>query len=244
MPSSLIFAALAAAWLVVLVPMVAKRRQEVARTAESTLASRVLPRSAPQRPHRGHGQEVPMTGEGMTDRAQPPDERRYRPGRGGYDPEAAALAARARYVYRQRVVIGLLAAAVVVLGLALVASSAFWWLQVLLDLLLVAYLGYLRRQVRIEDEVRNRRAARLAGSRAQHDDYAERETFAAPDEDLDELEELEAEDERAAESPVREPEPQRPVHPTAVAVEVDDEDPEFAELDPSFEPPYRRAVGE
>ena len=33
MPSSLIFAALAAAWLVVLVPMVAKRRQEVVRTA-------------------------------------------------------------------------------------------------------------------------------------------------------------------------------------------------------------------
>src|SRR5262245_6164468 len=43
-PSSLIFAALAGAWLVVLVPMVAKRRREVVRTAESALAARVLRR--------------------------------------------------------------------------------------------------------------------------------------------------------------------------------------------------------
>jgi hypothetical protein len=234
-PSSLIFAALAAAWLVVLVPMVAKRRQEVARTAESTLASRVLRRPAPNRPRRRHGQEVPMTGEWIADGATP-EERRYRPGRGGYDPEAAALAARARYVYRQRVVVGLLAAAVVTLGLALAASSAFWWLQVVLDLLLVAYLGYLRRQVQIEDEVRNRRAARLAGSRA----AAPRQEPAAPE--YAEKPEYD-EEQHPAEPPAR-PEPPRKAHPTAVAVEVDDEDPEFAELNPSFEPPYRRAVGE
>jgi hypothetical protein len=234
-PSSLIFAALAAAWLVVLVPMVAKRRQEVARTAESTLASRVLRRPAPNRPRRRHGQEVPMTGEWIADGATP-EERRYRPGRGGYDPEAAALAARARYVYRQRVVVGLLAAAVVTLGLALAASSAFWWLQVVLDLLLVAYLGYLRRQVQIEDEVRNRRAARLAGSRA----AAPRQEPAAPEY----AEEPEYDEEQHTAEPPARPEPPRKAHPTAVAVEVDDEDPEFAELNPSFEPPYRRAVGE
>lgn len=236
MPSSLIFAALAAAWLVVLVPMVAKRRQVVARTAESTLASRVLRRPAPNRRNRGHGQEVPMTGEWTADQATPPEERRYRPGRGGYDPEAAALAARARYVYRQRVVIGLLAAAVVTLVLALLASSAFWWPQVLLDLLLVAYLGYLRRQVQIEEEVRNRRAARLAGSRA-----------AAPRQDAvasEQVTEWEGDEDVAAEPPPHPAEPPRQTHPTAVAVEVDDEDPAFAELDPSFEPPYRRAVGE
>src|SRR5699024_10709866 len=42
MPSSLIIVALAAAWLVVLVPMVARRRQEVARPADSALSARVV----------------------------------------------------------------------------------------------------------------------------------------------------------------------------------------------------------
>ena len=44
MPSSLVFAALALAWLVILVPMVARRRREVVRTADSALAARVLDR--------------------------------------------------------------------------------------------------------------------------------------------------------------------------------------------------------
>ncbi|HEX2300831.1 MAG TPA: hypothetical protein VHH34_20375, partial [Pseudonocardiaceae bacterium] len=85
MPSSLIVAALAAAWLVVLVPMVAKRRQEVTRIAESALASRVLRR---QRNHRAvctHDQEVPMTGDRLAEPDVASSERRYRPGRGGYD---------------------------------------------------------------------------------------------------------------------------------------------------------------
>src|SRR4051794_14599551 len=42
MPSSVIIVALAAAWLVVLVPMVARRRQQGARTADSALAARVV----------------------------------------------------------------------------------------------------------------------------------------------------------------------------------------------------------
>ena len=42
MPSSLIIVALVVAWLLVLVPIVARRRQEVARTADSTLAARVV----------------------------------------------------------------------------------------------------------------------------------------------------------------------------------------------------------
>ena len=42
MPSSLIIVALAAAWLVVLVPMVARKRQAVAQTADTELAARVV----------------------------------------------------------------------------------------------------------------------------------------------------------------------------------------------------------
>ncbi|MGH8964295.1 MAG: gephyrin-like molybdotransferase receptor GlpR, partial [Actinomycetes bacterium] len=166
MPSSLIFAALAAAWLIVLVPMVAKRRQEVVRTAEAALASRVLRR--PDLPHAAlrHDQEVRMASERIAERDPALNERRYRPGRGGYDPEVAAQVARAKYVFRQRVVLGLAVAAVVTLVLALAASSLLWWAHAALDLAVIGYLGYLRRQVRIEEEVRQRRAARLAGSRA------------------------------------------------------------------------------
>src|SRR5829696_1125191 len=111
MPSSLVFAALALAWLVILVPMVARRRREVVRTADSALTARVLHRGG--HPGRRAGtdpaagplrrEEVPMS-EPMGGEA----DRRYRPGRGGFDPEAAELAARARYGFRQRVVLGLL----------------------------------------------------------------------------------------------------------------------------------------
>jgi hypothetical protein len=90
---------------------------------------------------------------------------RYRPGRGGFDPEAAAVTARARYAFRQRVVLGLLVTAVLSAVVALVAVTALWWLHVAADLALVGYLVYLRRQVRMEESIRHRRAARMAGTR-------------------------------------------------------------------------------
>ncbi len=229
MPSSLIFAALAAAWLVVLVPMVAKRRQEVVRTAESALASRVLHRPVPSRVVHEHGQQVRMIDERIAQRESILDEHRYRSGRGGYDPEVAAQLAREKYALRQRVVLGLAVAAVASLVLAYTASSLLWWVHVTLDLALVGYLGYLRRQVRIEDEVRRRRAARAAGSRAS--------ARVSPDV---------AEEGRHTGDPVQEPSaaPSSVPQHTAVALDLDDEDPTFDELQPAFKPPYRRAVGE
>jgi len=235
-PSSLIFAALVAAWLVVLVPMVAKRRQEVVRTAESALASRILHRPGPPRVAHEHGQQVRMIGERIAQRESILDEHRYRSGRGGYDPEVAAQLAREKYTFRQRVVLALAVAAVASLVLAYTASSLLWWVHVALDLALVGYLGYLRRQVRIEDEVRRRRAARAAGSRTaglapevRHDVAADghRGEGADPESSLERP---------AAPSSV-------PQH-TAVALDLDDEDPTFVELQPAFKPPYRRAVGE
>lgn len=90
---------------------------------------------------------------------------RYRPGRGGFDPEAAELTARARYAMRQRIVVGLLVVAVVTAVLAVVVAPGWWWAQGLTDLALVGYLVYLRRQVRMEESIRLRRAARMAGTR-------------------------------------------------------------------------------
>lgn len=165
--------------------------------------------------------------------------RRYRPGRGGFDPEAAALAARATYARRQRIVLILLASAVVTALLAGFAWSPLWWVHALVDASLVGYLTYLRRQVRIEDDVRNRRLARMNGGRLAEP---------APDEDADYDDGYYDEDPDA----VDEVEQRRGAGrsgsvaslPHAVPVELDDEDPLFDELDERTWEPYRRAAGE
>jgi len=166
---------------------------------------------------------------------EPEPEWRYRPGRGGFDPDAAYLAARAKYGFRQRVVLAMLLLAVISALVAGFALAAVWWAHGVLDLALVCYLGYLRRQVRIEEEIRQRRFARMAQARRAHARAAAR-VAAEP----------EAE---PAPMPHREPAPRasappRINRPGAVVVEVDDEDPAFDELDEPGSLPYRRAAGE
>lgn len=160
--------------------------------------------------------------------------RRYRPGRGGFDPEAAALAARTKYARRQRIVLAMLLTAVVTAVVAAMAWPVLWWAHVLVDLVLVGYLTYLRRQVRIEEDIRGRRLARLSGeSEAEsrsHDDAPETAEYVE-----------EASDDDRADA--REPSWADPA-PRAVMVEVDDEDPMFDELDERTWRPYRRASGE
>ncbi|MGI9003206.1 MAG: divisome protein SepX/GlpR [Pseudonocardia sp.] len=223
MPSSMIFASLVVLWLLILVPAVARRRQEVARPSVAALSGRVLdrpwqrrelevdpmdevdqPRHVPTRPDREDGPRLPVarTEDWWRDDEPVPaavpltdddrdewdedgdhDDRwerpppRYRPGRGGFDPEVAALAARARYAFRQRVVLTML---ILALGTGVIAAMAIpglWWLHAAVDVVLVGYLVYLRRQVRLEDAIRERRAARMAGTRRQQ---------AAEDPELDE----------------------------------------------------------
>jgi hypothetical protein len=124
--------------------------------------------------HDGEPEEEPAGSRGVDPAERPGDaeERewqrppaRYRPGRGGFDAEAAALTARARYAFRQRVVIGLLVGAVATALIAVIALPALWWPHALIDVSLVSYLVYLRRQVRMEEAIRERRAARMAGTR-------------------------------------------------------------------------------
>ncbi|MGD9529542.1 MAG: hypothetical protein AB7V44_22490, partial [Pseudonocardia sp.] len=90
---------------------------------------------------------------------------RYRPGRGGFDPAAAARAARAKYAFRQRMVLTLLVAAVVTAVAAGFLGTPMWWAHAAVDLVLVGYLVHLRRLVRMEEAIRARRAARMAGAR-------------------------------------------------------------------------------
>jgi hypothetical protein len=257
MPSSLIIVALAVAWLMILVPMIARRRQEVAKTADSALAARVV-RSGSTAGVAKEESDVADTGRGGTDRAdehyreprpRPPqpaetepvedegaeyEPRPYRPGRGGFDPRAAAAVARARYAFRQRVVLFLLFIAVATALFAGWAMPVAWWAHGADDLLLVCYLTYLRRQVRIEEEIRQRRLARLAAARRRPaaDEQTGPMTAAAPD------------DGTVTRITVAAPHRTRPDTPNLVVVEIDDEDPRFEELESLREMPYRRAAGE
>lgn len=371
MPSSVVFAALVLAWLVVLVPVVARRRQMVPRPAEADLSARVLPRSAgaplieevpvttaqadartgrtvaagggagtggtatatvlaeraDETPEAldaeldleaQHDEDLedledfddldderdeldgdprPAGRERVLRRAPHPDDdeyledeflddeyldddleddepvgeralRTYRPGRGGFDPDAAAAAARARYTFRQRVALGLIAVAVLSALAALVVSSAMWWLHVAADVVLVGYLAFLRRQTRIEEEVRVRRAARLSGERralearrarqAEHEarmagmhDQGRREQdwidgeYEADDLDDDERARFEDEELRAAAAP-RWAAPRTPAPPVPDDLELvddTDDDPAFHDLDGERSYGYRRAAG-
>lgn len=174
MPSSLIFAGLVATWLAVFVPMTARRRKQMTRPSDTAMSSRVLERPVRTRP-RGSARVGPGTeevGESMNDHAG--QDARYRPGRGGFDPEAAELAARARYTFRQRMVLGLVLLAVVsaLVAWGLSVPEA-WWVHGGADVVLVAYLVNLRRQVRLENAIRARRAARQAGSRSVRGDHGD-----------------------------------------------------------------------
>jgi hypothetical protein len=60
---------------------------------------------------------------------------------------------------------------------AAISVPTVWWLHGVVDVMLVGYLVYLRRQVRLEEAIRERRAARMAGTRR---------TQSADDPELDE----------------------------------------------------------
>ncbi|MFI9010554.1 gephyrin-like molybdotransferase receptor GlpR [Actinosynnema sp. NPDC053489] len=228
MPSSLIVVGLVVAWLVVLVPMVARKRADASR-------------GGLEEGYDGMPEDVDF--EDYDDYDEPDDfveHRPFRPGRGGYDPETAAIVAQARYAFRRRVVGTLLLLALVTGVVAGVLYPVVWWGHAAVDVTLVSYLAYLRRQVRIEEEVRARRAARLAQSRrrpgARPGQAARPTTAGAPS----------AESGQQRDQPGRSAQPRYPhqPHPGTVVVDLDDEDPLFVELEGPETLPYRRAAGE
>ncbi|MEV4598491.1 gephyrin-like molybdotransferase receptor GlpR [Amycolatopsis sp. NPDC049253] len=284
MPSSVIIVALAAAWLVVLVPMVARKRQQVARTPSSALAARVV-RSGGAR---NEGQEEfavsesakpsveddlaeleaeldadleeeepepePLPQPAADVRDEPARSRPgYRPGRGGFDPEAAEIAARAKYAFRQRIVVILLILAVASAAFAGFVMSVVWWGNAVVDVILVGYLAYLRRQVRIENDIRQRRMARYsrevreareplpAPRRTERPAAAASAPAPVASEEDDHVEVVSPTPREIVE---RKPSPMSRIRRQAVVVDLDDEDPAFEELDEPGTSPYRRAVGE
>ncbi|WP_439663126.1 divisome protein SepX/GlpR [Lentzea sp. HUAS TT2] len=235
MPSSLIIVALVVAWLVVLVPMMARKRQESARSV---------------------GEEYDAMPDAEYDDIHDIDddyfdeeeyvERPFRRGRGGYDPEAAVLVAQAKYAFRRRVVAFLLVAAVASGIVAGVFYAKLWYGHAALDLLLVGYLTYLRRQVRIEEEIRARRLARLQQVRRRRATGPQQQEVAAAEPVQPVVEELETTKVEVVEDrPALPPLPrfQHHVRPGTIPVDSDDEDPVFVELEGLESLRYRGAVG-
>ena len=127
-----------------------------------------------------------------------------RRGRGAYDPMADRLAAQQRAHARQRTALILVALSVVAVITALLTVPAVWWFAGGSVLLLVAYLTYLRRQVRLEESLRRRRVERMRRAR-----------LGVESREDDELSIV----------------PPRLRRPGAVVLEIDDEDPAFDVLD-------------
>lgn len=116
---------------------------------------------------------------------------------------AAAVSAR-KYRFRKRVLSGMLAILMVSALLAFTVASAAWWMFGATATAAVLYLGYLRRQTRIEEQVRRRRARRMARSRLGVENTADREMDIVP---------------------------ARLRRPGAAVLEIDDEDPVFEHLE-------------
>ncbi|KUH92717.1 gephyrin-like molybdotransferase receptor GlpR [Mycobacterium sp. IS-3022] len=121
-----------------------------------------------------------------------------------YESKTAAAVSERKYKFRKRM---LTAMGVLLVGSAVAAytvSSGLWWLCGAVGAITVLYLGYLRRQTRIEERLRRRRAQRIARSRLGVENTDDREFDVVPS---------------------------RLRRPGSVVLEIDDEDPIFEHLD-------------
>lgn len=124
--------------------------------------------------------------------------------RGRYESKAAIAAAARKYRFRSRMLSGM-GLATLLTGIAAFAlSPSMWWLCAAVGTVTVLYLAYLRRQTRIEEQLRRRRAHRMMRSRhgveSTHDD------------EFDVV-------------------PSRLRRPGSVVLDIDDEDPIFEHLE-------------
>ena len=130
--------------------------------------------------------------------------------RNRFDPDKAAAAATRKYAARKRVLMVMALALVLSATAAFLLTSSAWWFFGAMSAVTVLYLGYLRRQTRIEERVRRRRMQRMARSQLGVENTYDREYDVVPS---------------------------RLRRPGAVVLEIDDEDPIFEHLDYA---PYAR----
>ena len=138
-------------------------------------------------------------GEEPSRTATPAFDRRYR-----YDADKAAAVVARKYAARKRVLMLMALTLVLSAATAFLLTSAAWWFFSIVSAVTVLYLGYLRRQTRIEERVRRRRMQRMARSQLGVENTHDREYDVVPS---------------------------RLRRPGAVVLEIDDEDPIFEHLD-------------
>ena len=123
---------------------------------------------------------------------------------------AAAVSAR-KYRFRKRVLTALAAVMALTAVLSFTVSSGLWWACGATATVTILYLAYLRRQTRIEEQVRRRRLRRMARSGESGEggeSFAERRGGRNADDVGARLR-----------------------RPGAVVLDIDDEDPVFEHLD-------------
>jgi hypothetical protein len=121
-----------------------------------------------------------------------------------YESKTAAAVSARKYKFRKRVLMVMAALSVASAAAAFLVSPTFWWACGSVGAVTVLYLGYLRRQTRIEERVRRRRAQRMMRSRLGVESTQDTEFDVVPS---------------------------RLRRPGAVVLEIDDEDPVFEHLD-------------
>ncbi len=137
--------------------------------------------------------------------ASPGSDRRHR-----YDADKAAAVTARKYAARRRVLMVMALTLVLSAMTAFLLTSSAWWFFSVASAVTVLYLGYLRKQTRIEERVRRRRSQRMARSQLGVENTYDREYDVVPS---------------------------RLRRPGAVVLEIDDEDPVFEHLDYA---PYAR----
>ncbi len=127
-----------------------------------------------------------------------------------YDSDTAAAVSARKYAFRKRVLTVMALTLAGSAATAFLLTSAAWWFCSSTAAVTMLYLGYLRRQTRIEERVQRRRVQRIARSRLGVENTYDREFDVVPS---------------------------RLRRPGAVVLEIDDEDPIFEHLDYA---PYAR----
>lgn len=121
-----------------------------------------------------------------------------------HESKTAAAVSERKYRFRKRMLTALGVLLVTTAAAAFTLSPTLWWLCGAVSGFTVLYLGYLRRQTRIEERLRRRRAQRIARSRLGVENTDDREFDVVP---------------------------ARLRRPGSVVLEIDDEDPIFEHLD-------------
>jgi hypothetical protein len=121
-----------------------------------------------------------------------------------YESKTAEVVSARKYLFRKRMVTSMAVALLASAALAYLVAPWAWWVCAAVGVVTVLYLGYLRRQTRIEEQLRRRRAQRVRRSRLGVEN--------TDDPELDVV-------------------PARLRRPGAAVLEIDDEDPVFEHLD-------------